>query len=147
MPRWPTGAPAHWQTEMIKWASTRPAVVWAFGMALVLAGAMAFTRLPLATKTSVELPRLTVSASWPGASADLIETYITSPIEAAIQGVRGVRKTSSTSTGERGGSSVIQVDLEPSVDVQLVRLAIHERLELLRKDFPTGSTSPSVENY
>jgi HAE1 family hydrophobic/amphiphilic exporter-1 len=129
---------------MIKWASTRPAVIWAFGVALMLAGGMAFARLPLATKTAVELPRLTVSSSWPGASADLIETYITSPIEAAIQGVRGVRKTSSTS-GERG--STINVDLEPGVDVQLTRLAIHERLELLRKDFPPGVAAPQVYNY
>jgi hydrophobic/amphiphilic exporter-1 (mainly G- bacteria), HAE1 family len=131
---------------MIRWASTRPAVVWAFGMALVLAGGVAFTKLPLATRTAVELPRLTVSASWPGASADLIETYITSPIEAAIQGVRGVRKTSSTSSGERG-TSTINVDLELKADVQLTRLAIHERLELLRQDFPQGSTSPQVQNY
>jgi len=129
---------------MIRWASTRPAVVWAFGMALLLAGAMAFTRLPLATRTAVELPRLTVSAAWPGASADLIETYITSPIEAAIQGVRGVRKTNSTS-GERGAT--INVDLEPGIDVQLTRLAIHERIELLRKDFPPGSTPPQVQNF
>jgi HAE1 family hydrophobic/amphiphilic exporter-1 len=131
---------------MIRWASSRPAVVWAFGMALVLAGAVAFTKLPLATRTAVELPRLTVSASWPGASADLIETYITSPIEAAIQGVRGVRKTSSTSSGERGSSS-INVDLEATAEVQLTRLAIHERLELLRKDFPPGVSSPQVQNY
>ena len=45
---------------MIRWATTRPAVIWAFGGSLMLAGGLAFTRLPLATKTSVELPRLTV---------------------------------------------------------------------------------------
>ncbi|HEV8149851.1 MAG TPA: efflux RND transporter permease subunit, partial [Gemmatimonadales bacterium] len=129
---------------MIRWASTRPAVIWAIGMALMLAGAMAFVRLPLATKTAVELPRLTVSASWAGASAELIETYITSPIEAAIQGVRGVRKTSSTS-GERGAN--ISVELEPGADVQLTRLAIHERLELLRSELPQGVAAPQVENY
>ncbi len=130
---------------MIHWAVSRPAVIWAFAVALLLAGAVAFSRLPLATKTTVELPRLTVVASWPGASAELVEAYITSPIEAAIQGVRGVRKTNSTSS-DRSGTS-ITVELEPKVDVQLVRLAIHERLELLRKDFPPGSTAPVVRNY
>ena len=48
---------------MIRWASTRPAVIWAFGVSLMLAGGVAFTKLPLATKTSVELPRLSVTAS------------------------------------------------------------------------------------
>lgn len=138
---------------MIRWATTRPAVIWAFGGTLILAGSIAFTRLPLATRTTVELPRLTVSAGWYGASSELLETYVTSPIEAAIQAVRGVRKTTSTSGdgGGRGagsgGRSTIQVDLEPTADVQLTRLAIHERLELLRKDFPPGVTAPQVSNY
>ena len=130
---------------MIRWAVSRPAVVWASATAPLLAGAVAFTKLPLATKTTVELPRLSVRATWFGASAELLETYLTSPIEAAIQGVRGVRKTSSTSSDRQGTS--INVDLEPNADVQLVRLAIHERLELLRKDFPPGVTPPNVSNY
>ena len=73
-------------------------------VSLIFAGAVAFTRLPLATKTRVELPRLTIQTSWTGASAELIEMYVASPIESAIQGVRGVRKTSSES-GERGSTS------------------------------------------
>jgi HAE1 family hydrophobic/amphiphilic exporter-1 len=129
---------------MIKWASTRPAVVWAFGVAIIIAGAVAFTKLPLATKTTIELPQLTVTAQWQGASAELIETYITSPVEEAIQGVRGVSKTSSTS-GERGSS--ITVELEADADVQLTRLAIHERLELLRDALPAGVAPPQVSNY
>lgn len=129
---------------MIHWASTRPAVIWAFGVALILAGGVAFTKLPLATRTTIELPQLTVSAQWQGASAELIETYITSPVEEAIQGVRGVSKTSSTS-GERGSS--ITVELEPDADVQLTRLAIHERLELLRSSLPAGVQPPTVSNY
>jgi len=130
---------------MITWASKRPAVVWAFAVSLIFSGAVAFSRLPLATKTQVELPRLSIQTNWPGASAELIESYLTSPIEAAIQPVRGVRKTSSTSSDRQGVR--ITVELEPTVDVQLVRLAIHERLELLRKDFPPGITGPTVTNY
>ncbi len=129
---------------MIRWASTRPAVIWAFGVALILAGGVAFTKLPLATRTTIELPQLTVTAQWQGASAELIETYITSPVEEAIQGVRGVSKTSSTS-GERGSS--VTVELEADADVQLTRLAIHERLELLRSSLPAGVQPPTVSNY
>ena len=69
---------------MIRWAAGRPAVVWATGAALTLAGAVAFTKLPLATKTQVELPRLTVTADWFGSSPELVETYLTSPLEEAI---------------------------------------------------------------
>lgn len=128
---------------MIRFAVLRPAVVWAAAVAICLGGAVSFTRLALATRTTVELPRLQVSSSWQGASAELVEMYISSPIEAAVQGVRGVRKTSSTS---RDGVSSITVELDPKANVQMTRLAILERLELLRGEFPLGASQPYVGN-
>ncbi len=129
---------------MIQAAAHRPAVVWAACVALLIAGAMAFARLPLATRTTVELPKLQISASWPGAAPEVIETYLTSPIEAAVQGVRGVRRVSSTSYDNYMSLSV---DLEPNADVQMTRLAMLERLELLRSELPSGVSPPSVANY
>ena len=129
---------------MIRWAVSRPAVIWATVACVILGGAISFTRLALAKSTTVELPRLQVSAGWTGHSAELVETYITSPIEAAIQGVRGVKRTSSTSNE---GRASLNVELEPNANVQLTRLAILERLELLRTEFPSGASPPSVSNY
>ena len=98
---------------MIRWAVSRPAVVWAVAVAVVLGGGVSFTRLALATRTTVELPRLQISSGWQGASAELVEMYVSSPIESAAQGVRGVRQTSSTS---RDGISQITVELDPKAD-------------------------------
>jgi HAE1 family hydrophobic/amphiphilic exporter-1 len=129
---------------MIRWAATRPAVIWAAVACVLLAGTISFTKLALATKTTVDLPRLIVTSSWPGASAELVESYITSPTEAVIQGVRGVKKTSSTS---QDGGARLDVQLEPNANVQFARLAILERLELLRADFPPGASATRVGNY
>jgi multidrug efflux pump subunit AcrB len=129
---------------VIRFATSRPAVVWAVCIALLMAGAIAFTRLPLATRTTVELPRLMVSASWSGAAPEVIETYLTSPIEAAIQGVRGVKRVSSTSYDDFAS---LTVELEERADVQMARLAILERLELLRSELPPGVSQPYVSNY
>jgi len=129
---------------MILWSVHRPAVIWATAVALLLAGVVALKRLPLATKPYVELPRLSVAMSWPGASAELVETYLGSPIEAAIQSVRGVRRIGSES-GE--GYLELDVQLEPGANVQLARLGILERLELLRSDFPPGAAGLAVSNY
>ncbi len=128
---------------MIRWAVSRPAVVWAISVALCLGGAVSFTRLALATRTTVELPRLQITSSWPGVSAELVEMYVSSPIEAAAQGVRGVQRTSSES---RDGTARLTIELDPKVDVQITRLAILERLEVLRPEFPIGVTSPQVGN-
>lgn len=129
---------------MIRFASRRPSVVWALSVMLLLAGAISFTRLPLATRTQVALPQLSVGASWPGSSAEVMEAYVTAPLEAAVQGVRGVRRVDSES---RDDISALTVKLEPNADVQLTRLAILERLELLRGEFPIGVSAPYVRNY
>ena len=61
---------------MIKWAVSRPAVVWATSIVILLGGIVSFTKLALATRTTVELPRLMISSSWTGASAELMEMYV-----------------------------------------------------------------------
>jgi len=129
---------------VIAWAVHRPAVVWAAAASLLLAGGVAFTRLPLATRPTVELPRLTVTATWPGASAELVEAYLSAPIEAAIQTVRGVRRVDSESDE---GSAQLTVHLAADADVPLARLGVLERLDLLRDDLPAGATPPRVGNY
>jgi hydrophobic/amphiphilic exporter-1 (mainly G- bacteria), HAE1 family len=131
---------------MIRWAVHRPAVVWAAAVTIMVSGGIAFTRLALATKTTVEFPRLQISAQWFGSSAELMEMFVTAPIEAAVQGVRGVRKTSSSSAE---GSSRVTIELDPKADIQLTRLAIMERMEVLRTDsaFPSRTVNPRVSNY
>lgn len=129
---------------MIRWAVSRPAVIWATSIVILLGGIVSFTRLALATRTTVELPRLQIAAAWNGASAELMEMYVASPIESAIQGVRGVRKTRSSSTE---GSATITAELDPKTDVQIARLSILERLEVLAPEFPRGVTRPTVRNF
>lgn len=129
---------------MIRWAVSRPAVIWAASVVILLAGIVSFTKLALATKTTVELPRLMIGASWNGASAELMEMYVASPIESAIQGVRGVRKTRSTS---QEGRAQITAELDPRTDVQIARLSILERMEMLAPEFPRGVTRPTVQNF
>lgn len=129
---------------MIRWAASRPAVVWATCVVIVLGGVVSFTRLALATRTTVELPRLQIAASWNGASAELMEMYVASPIESAIQGVRGVRKTRSSSNEN---TASITAELDPDADVQIARLSILERLEILSPEFPRGVSRPTVRNF
>jgi HAE1 family hydrophobic/amphiphilic exporter-1 len=129
---------------MIRWAVSRPAVVWAITCVILLGGAVSFSKLALATATEVELPRLLITAQWPSASSELVEMYLSSPIEAAAQSVRDVRKTSSES---RDGTARLTIELDPEADVQLTRLAILERLELLRPTYPIGVIAPTVSNF
>lgn len=129
---------------MIRWAVSRPAVVWAVTAVVLLGGGVSFSRLALATATEVELPRILIQAAWPSASSELVEMYLASPIETAVQAVRGVRRTSSES---RDGTARLTVELDPGANVQLTRLAILERLEVLRPEWPIGVSPPTVSNF
>ncbi|HEY4101938.1 MAG TPA: efflux RND transporter permease subunit [Gemmatimonadales bacterium] len=128
---------------MIRWAAHRPAVLWAIAAGIFVSGAVAFGKLPLATRSTIEFPRLQVNASFPGASPELIETYLTAPIEGVVQGVRGVRRTSSTS---EEGASTVTVDLDPGADITLARLGILERIQTLKRDLP-AQANVSVSNW
>lgn len=128
---------------MIRWMAARPAAAHAFGWAVLLLGGLAAGRLPLATRTTVEFPQLYVSMTWPGASAELVESYLTAPLEAAAQGVRGVKRTTSESSD---GKAELTVELQPGTDTRLARLGILERIEVLRPEFPAGAAQPAVSN-
>jgi len=73
---------------MIRWAVSRPAVVWASVLVVLVAGGVSFTRLALATKTTIELPQLSISAGWYGASAELVRRTRLDPriVVASTQG-------------------------------------------------------------
>ncbi len=129
---------------MIAWATARPKAVLALSLAVVLTGAVALTRLQLATRPRVELPRLSVQASWPGASAEVVESYVTSRLEAVIQTVRGVDRVSSTS---REGEARLDVRLRAGTDVRLARLELIELSETVRPSFPPGAQPPRVSHY
>jgi HAE1 family hydrophobic/amphiphilic exporter-1 len=129
---------------MIAWSVRRPAVVWAACATFLTAGGVAFSRLALATKTTVELPRLGLSASWPGASPELMEMYVTAPLESAVQSVRDVKRVESTSSDF---TSRLTIYLEPQAHVQYTRLAIMERLEVLKREMEPGIRINPVANY
>ncbi len=123
---------------MIRWATHRAAVIWALAAGILIAGAVAFTKLPLSTKSATEFPKLDISDVWSGASPELMESYVTAPIESAVQSVRGVKTTQSTSSD---GTSDITVELEPDADVTMTRLAILERLQALHDDLPPAAAA------
>jgi HAE1 family hydrophobic/amphiphilic exporter-1 len=114
--------------------------------AIVLSGLVASHRLELARSTAIEYPRLDVTARWEHASPELVETYVSAPIEAAVQGIRGVRGTASVSSE---GLSTVSVTLAADANVPLTRLAILERLGTLadQKLFPSRVSRPIVSDY
>ncbi len=134
---------------MIDLSINRPVATAAIYVALVALGAYSFRLIPVELLPDVEYPRLTINASWGGASPEAMEAFVTSPLESAAQQVRGVRKITSTSSSDdrgTGSTSEIDVEFERTVRMDFARLDLSERISALRDELPPG-VLPQVQPY
>ena len=129
---------------MIRFSIRRPVAVAMLYGALALLGVASWLSVPVELLPDTELPRLRVTVAWPGASPEVTEAFLTSPIEAAVQQVRGVEKVTSTSEEERG---LVEVHFGRDADLDFARLELSEQLAALDENLPEGAGRPVVEPY
>jgi hydrophobic/amphiphilic exporter-1 (mainly G- bacteria), HAE1 family len=128
---------------MIKLSISRPVAVTMTYMTIGALGIAAWRNIPIELLPDSDLPRLTVSATLPGSSPEVMEAFVTSPMESSIQQVRGVEKITSTSTE---GSASINIEFAIETDMEFARLELSERIAALEDDLPTGVRT-SVQQY
>ena len=85
----------------------RPVFATVMNIIMMLVGCIGLVFLGVRDYPSVDPPIISVSTSFPGANADVIETQITEPLESAINGIPGIRSLTSQS---RDGRSNITVE-------------------------------------
>ena len=129
---------------MIRLAVRRPVAVTMAYAAVAAMGAFAWRNIPIELIPEQDLPRLSVSGSWRGASPETVEAFLTSPLEAVIQQVKGVARVRSVSTE---GASGIQVEFERDTDMDFARLELSERITTLLDDLPVGVGPVLVDRY
>jgi hydrophobe/amphiphile efflux-1 (HAE1) family protein len=83
--------------------------------ALLMAGALAFTRLPVASLPQVEFPVIQVSASLPGASPETMASAVATPLERQFGRIAGINQM--TSVSQLGSTGIVlQFDLNRNID-------------------------------
>jgi multidrug efflux pump len=93
----------------------RPVAATLLTVAVALAGAVAFTVLPVSPLPEVDFPTISVNASLPGASADIMASSVATPLERQFGHIAGV--TEMTSSNALGSTSItIQFDLSRNID-------------------------------
>src|SRR4051794_22368569 len=107
-------------------------------VSILLLGAVAYKQLPVSALPQVDYPTIQIQTFFPGASADVVASSITAPLERQLGQLPGLNQMSSTSSE---GSSLIalQFALELNIDVaeQEVQAAINASSTFLPKDLPT----------
>jgi HAE1 family hydrophobic/amphiphilic exporter-1 len=133
---------------MIRVSIRRPVAVSMTYFAVALLGVAAWRNIPIELLPDTDLPQLVVSAEWSRASPEAMEAFVTAPLEAAVEQVRGVENVRSVSD-EQYGRARAQITIEFAVDTDMdfARLDLSERLATAEEDLPEGVVGPRVEPY
>src|SRR5580704_3185413 len=93
----------------------RPVATFLLSAAIILAGAVAYKLLPVASLPQVDYPVISVSASLPGADPETVASSIATPLERQFGRIAGVNQM--TSTSNIGAASInMQFDLDRDVN-------------------------------
>jgi len=123
------------------WCIDHPVATLLLTFALVLLGAIAFPRLPIAPLPEAEFPTIQVAAQLPGASPETMASSVATPLEVQFSAIPGV--TQMTSSSALGSTNLtLQFTLDKSIDTaaQEVQAAINTAAGKLPKDMPTLPT-------
>lgn len=119
----------------------RPVLATVMSITIVLFGLVGLTFLGVREYPSVDPPIVTVSTVYPGANADVIESQITEPIEASVNGVAGIRMLTSTSAE---GRSSVTVEFNLDVDMEAAANDVRDRVSGAVGGLPPDADPPVV---
>ena len=120
----------------------RPRLAAVISIVLTLAGLIALTALPIAQYPDIVPPQVTVSATYPGAGADVVETTVAQPIEARVVGVDDMLYMKSTSGAD--GSYKLTVSFAVGTDPDIATVNVQNRVALATPGLPAEVSATGV---
>jgi len=119
----------------------RPVVCLVASILILLIGYLAFDRLPVREYPNIDSPIISVQTTYPGASAEVVETKVTEPLEKEISSIDGIRVIRSVS---REQQSEITVEFNLKVDVNEAANDVRDRVSRARRRLPEEILEPQV---
>lgn len=119
----------------------RPIFATVLNLFLILFGVIGFTFLGVRDYPAIDPPMITVSTSYTGANADIIESQITEPLEKSINGIPGIRTISSTSSV---GRSNINVEFNIDADLEASANDVRDKVSQAVRNLPQDIDAPPV---
>ena len=129
---------------MIRFAVDHPVATWMLFTAAIVTGIYAVPRLNIEAMPETDLPELSISTYWNGASPSAIQRSITLPIEEAAAGCHGVEDIDSRS---RHSQSTVTVQYKRGTDMDFARLELSELLGAVRRNLPAQANQPVIRAY
>jgi len=106
----------------------RPIFAWVLAIVTMMAGAIAITVLPVSQYPPIAPPAVSISATYPGASAKTVEDAVTQVIEQKLQGIDNLDYM--TSTSEASGRATITLTFKTGTDPDIAQVQVQNKLQL-----------------
>jgi multidrug efflux pump len=128
---------------MARFFIDRPIFAWVIAIIVMLAGGLAITQLPVSQYPAIAPPTVTIAASYPGASARVVEDSVTQIIEQNMKGLDGLLYMSATSSAT--GAAAIALTFENGVDPDIAQVQVQNKLQLATPLLPQEVQRQGVE--
>ena len=113
---------------MARFFIDRPIFAWVIAIIIMLAGALSILRLPVSMYPSVAPPSVEIRATYPGASAKVVEDAVTQIIEQSMTGLDGLLYFSSNSSAN--GMANIKLTFASGTDPDIAQVQVQNKLQL-----------------
>lgn len=120
----------------------RPVLASVLSLILIVLGLGAGLGLPVREYPDIDPPIVSVSTTYPGASAAVVERDVTEVIEDNLNGIDGVEQIVSRS---RDGLSLVNVEFELGRDLDAAAADVRDRVNAVGADLPDGIDPPVIE--
>ncbi len=122
---------------------SRPIFAWVVALFIILGGVLAIPNLPIAQFPEVAPPSISISAVYPGASAEVVDESVTGLIEQELNGADGLLYFESTS--DSYGRSSITATFEPGTDPDLASVDVQNRIKRVEPRLPQSVMQQGVQ--
>ncbi|EYR82454.1 multidrug efflux RND transporter permease subunit [Shinella sp. DD12] len=112
----------------------RPVFAWVIAIMIVIAGLIAIPQLPVSRYPAIAPPSVSIYASYPGATPQVINDSVTSLIEREVSGAKNVLYFDSSA--DSSGSTTVTVTFKPGTDAELAQVDIQNRLKAVEPRLP-----------
>ena len=120
----------------------RPIFAWVIALFIVVLGAAAITKLPVAQYPTVAPPAIVITAVYPGASAQVMEDSVLSVIEQELNGAPGLIYMEAAA--DASGTGTLTATFEPGSDVSIAQIEVQNRLSRATPRLPATVTQQGV---
>ena len=121
----------------------RPNFAWVIAIFVLMAGLLAIPSLPVSQYPSVAPPQILVTASYPGASAEIINNTVTSLIEEELNGAKGLLYYESQSNS--AGLAETYVTFQPGTNPDLAQVDVQNRIKRVESRLPRPVTQQGLQ--